>query len=125
MNDIEQRLKEIKIENWIWVIYIGLIVLSWYANSKEKHYFLYKDEESKKKYRELLILIFSILLVIYLYFTKDSYEDVQELTGADSQKKKTLTYMSFIGSVLILISGVLFLIIAIEDESIDTEIAFS
>lgn len=125
MDNIEKRLKEIKIENWIWVIYIGLIFLSWYANRKEKNYFICKDEESRKKYREILILIFSILLVIYLYFTKDSYEDIQELTCADSQKKKTLTYMSFTGSLLILISGVIFLIIAIEDESIDTEIAFS
>ena len=125
MDDIEKRLKEIKIENWIWVIYIGLILLSWYANSKEKHYFICKDEESRKKYRELLIFIFSVLLVIYIYFTKDSYEDIKELTCTDSQKKKTLTYMSFLGSILILISGVIFLIIAIEDESIDTEIAFS
>lgn len=125
MNNIEQRLKEIKIENWIWVIYIGIIFLSWYANSKEKHYFIYKDEESRKKYRNLLILIFSILLVVYIYFTKESYEDIQELTNTESPKKKTLTYLSFLGSVLILISGVFFLIIAIEDENIDTEIAFS
>ena len=119
MNEIEQRLKEIKIENWIWVIYIGIIFLSWYANRQEKHYFIYKE------YRNLLILIFSILLVVYIYFTKDSYEDIQKLTNAESPKKKTLTYLSFLGSVLILISGVFFLIIAIEDENIDTEIAFS
>ena len=125
MNEIEQRLKEIKIENWIWVIYIGIIFLSWYANRQEKHYFIYKDEESRKKYRNLLILIFSILLVVYIYFTKDSYEDIQKLTNAESPKKKTLTYLSFLGSVLILISGVFFFFFAIEDENIDTEIAFS
>ncbi len=125
MDNIQERLKEIKIENWIWVIYIGIILLSWYANSKEKHFFLYNDEQSRKQYQEISIFIFAVLLIIYGYFTKDSYKDVQELTSADSQKKQTLTYMSFIGSVLILISGILFLIIAIEDENIDTEIAFS
>lgn len=125
MDERLDRLKEIKIENFIWVIYIGIILLSWYANKKEKEYFLYNDLKSKAEYRNLLILIFTVLLLIYLYFTKDSYEDVKELNAFDSNKKKTLTYASFIGSILILISGILFLIIAIADEDIDTEIAFS
>lgn len=35
MNEKIERLKDIKTENQIWVIYIGIILLSWYANSKE------------------------------------------------------------------------------------------
>ena len=38
MNEDLNRLNDIKIENYIWIIYIGIIVLSWYANSKEKFY---------------------------------------------------------------------------------------
>ena len=30
------KLKDIKTENYIWLIYIGIIILSFYANSKEK-----------------------------------------------------------------------------------------
>lgn len=118
-------MKDIKIENYIWIIYIGIIVLSWYANSKEKNYILTKSEKSKKEYQWLMILIFSILLLIYYYFTKDSYDDVLELKPGDSNKKITLRYASFIGSFLILISGIIFLIIAIVDDNIDTEIAFN
>lgn len=125
MNDKLDRLNDIKTENFIWVIYIGIILLSWYANSKEKKFILYNDNKSKKEYQYLLILIFSILLIIYLYFTKDSYDDVKELSNYDSQKKKNLTYASFIGSLLITISGIIFLIIAITDNDIDTEIAFN
>lgn len=36
MNDKLDKLKDIKIENFIWIIYIGIIILSWYANSKKK-----------------------------------------------------------------------------------------
>lgn len=118
-------MKDIKIENYIWIIYIGIIVLSWYANSKEKNYILTKSEKSKKEYQWLMILIFSILLLIYYYFTKDSYDDVLELKPGDSNKKIVLRYASFIGSFLILISGIIFLIIAIVDDNIDTEIAFN
>ena len=72
-----------------------------------------------------MILIFSILLIIYYYFAKESYIDIKELNNSDTEKKKILTYASFIGSLLILISGIIFLGIAITDDNIDTEIAFN
>lgn len=125
MNEKEERLKDIKIENFVWVIYIGIIILSWYANSKEKKYILYNDEKSKRQYQNLMILIFSILLIVYFYFAKDSYDDLKKINIYDTDKKKRLLYASFIGSLLILISGIIFLIIAIEDDNIDTEIAFN
>lgn len=125
MNNRLDRLKDIQIENLVWVIYIGIIVLSWYANSKEKQFILFQDEKSRQEYQNLLILIFTILIFIYFYFTKDSYEDLQSLQKGDTSKKKILTYASFTGSVLILISGFIFLEIAILDDNIDTEIAFN
>lgn len=125
MNEDLSRLKDIKIENYIWIIYIGIIVLSWYANSKEKDFIINKNENSKKEYQALMILIFTILLFIYYYFTIDSYDDVKQLTPLDSKKKIILRYASFVGSFLILISGIIFLIIAILDDNIDTEIAFN
>ncbi len=125
MNEDLNRLKDIKVENYIWIIYIGIIVLSWYANSKEKDFIINKNENSKKEYQALMILIFTILLFIYYYFTIDSYDDVRELTSLDSKKKIVLRYASFVSSFLILISGIIFLIIAILDDNIDTEIAFN
>lgn len=125
MNEDLNRLKDIKVENYIWIIYIGIIVLSWYANSKEKDFIINKNENSKKEYQALMILIFTILLFIYYYFTIDSYDDVRELTSLDSKKKIVLRYASFVSSFLILISGIIFLIIAVLDDNIDTEIAFN
>jgi uncharacterized membrane protein len=118
-------LDDITFENYIWIIYIGIIILSWYANSKEKKFILYNDDKSRQEYQNLMILIFTILLIIYYYFTKGSYEDIKKLKSFDTEKKKILTYMSFTGSLLVLISGMLFLIIAIMDENIETEIAFN
>ena len=57
MNEKLERLKDIKTENFIWIIYIGIILLSWYANSKEKKAILYDDEVSRKEYQKLMILI--------------------------------------------------------------------
>ena len=125
MNNKTDRLKDIKNENLIWVIYIGIIILSWYANDKEKNYILYNDHKSKKEYQNMMIFIFLILIIIYYYFTKDSDDDLKSLNKFDSKKKKELTYASFIGSLLILISDIIFLNIAIRDDNIDTEITFN
>lgn len=125
MNNRLDRLKDIKIENYIWIIYIVIIYFSWIANSKEKNFIINNDSKSKQDYQSIMILIFSILIIIYLYFTLDSYEDVKKLNIYDSLKKKILTNASLTGSTLILISGIIFLLIAIFDDNIDTELAFN
>ncbi len=125
MNDKLKRLEDIKIENIVWIIYIGIIILSWYANSKEKKYLLYNDLLSKKEYQNLLILIFTILVIIYFYFAKSGYEDILNLTSYDSPKKQMLTKFAFIGSFLILVSGIIYLVLAILDDEIDIELAFN
>lgn len=125
MNDKLKRLEDIKIENIVWIIYIGIIILSWYANSKEKKYLLYNDLFSKKEYQNLLILIFTILVIIYFYFAKSGYEDILNLTSYDSPKKQMLTKFAFIGSFLILVSGIIYLILAILDDEIEIELAFN
>ena len=124
-NDVNERLEELKIEDFIWVIYIGIIFLSWIANSLERKYFLFDDLESKEKYREIMTVIFSILVIVYFYFYKESVNDINKLKENDTDKKKILTIISSIASLLILISGVIFLIVAILDEDLDVELAFN
>lgn len=122
MND---KLKSIEIEDYIWIIYIGIIILSYMSNSYEKKYFLFNDLISKKKYQELLTLIFTVLTIIYFYFFNSSLKDLKNLKATDSDKKKELTILSFIGSLFVLLSGLIFLYIAINDHDIDVEIAFN
>ena len=123
--DVESRLKEIKIEDFIWVIYLGIILLSYISNGYEKNYILYGRENDKNKYRNIIIGIFSILLIVYTYFLIDSYSSVKNLNKNDTDKKKLLTVLSFIASMLIFISGIVFLYIAFSDEDLDVELAFN
>ena len=124
-DELNRKLNQIKIEDFIWLIYIGIIIMSWYSNNLEKQYFLYNDLISKEKYRKVMIFIFSILIIIYLYFLKDSYDDLKSLKPFDSNKKKKLISISFLGSLAIVISGYIFLYIAINDEELDVELAFN
>lgn len=123
--DITNRLREIKIEDFIWLIYIGIIFFSWFANSLERKYFINRDNDSREKYRTVMTGIFIVLVIVYFYFLKESYEDLRELKTTDSEKKKRLTWLSFIASLLIFISGIVILYIIISDEFIEVEIAFN
>jgi len=124
-DELNRRLKQLKIEDFIWIIYIGIIVFSLYSNTLEKKYFLYNDLKSKEKYRKIMIGIFVILVLVYAYFFKDSLDDVKNIRPYDSTSKKNLTKLSVLGSFLILVSGIIFLYIAIEDENLDVELAFN
>lgn len=124
-NEINSRLKDFKIEEFIWIVYMGIIVLSFISNNLERKYFLFNDKVSGEKYRKTMILIFSILIIVYSYFLKDAYESLKKLKPNDTDNKKRLTYLSFIGSLLIFISGVIFIYIAYSDQDIDVELAFN
>ena len=118
-DELSKKLNQLKIEDFNWVIYIIIIIIRWYSNTLERKYFVYNDLKSRDKYRKLMIFIFSILIIIYLYFLKNSFDDIKNLNYYDTEEKKNLTYLSFIASLLIAISGFIFLYIAIKDEDID------
>ena len=124
-NELEEKLNELNIEDFIWVIYIFIIFMSWYSNSKERHYFIYNDEQSKNEYRCLVILIFTILLIVYLYFVKSAWDSYKKLKTSDSPKVRELATLSLIASLLIAISGSIFLYIAIVDTNLTIEVAFN
>ena len=123
MNNNYKRLKQIEIENKIWIVYFFLIGLCLYGNSFEKKYFLYGNNYDKEKYRKITIIIFSIAVIIYFYFFVDSYKDVKN--NNYNTKSKSYSELSFLGSTLILISGLIFLYLAVDDTDLDIELAFN
>lgn len=125
MNEKQELLKKLNIEDFIWVIYLLIIGLSFVSNYFERKYIKYDDINSKNKYRVLNITIFGIAVLIYLYFAYDNYKDVNNLNDKDSNNKINFTYLSFLGTLLALISGLIFFYIAVNDEELETEISFS
>lgn len=125
MNENFNRLEDIKIENNIWLLYLVIIGISFIANEYEKKYFLYNDQKAKEIYRILTIIIFATVTIVYLYFAKDSYDNVKNLKAWDDKRKVNLTKLNSLASNLILIAGLIFLYIAIVDTELDVEIAFN
>ena len=125
MGENQKILKQIEIENFIWIIYLGIIGLSFLANYFEKDYYTSGNNQSKEIYRNLNILIFSVALLVYIYFFLDSYKTVNRLRPSDGKDANIFNTLNFIASSLIVSAGIIFLTIAILDEELTTEIAFS
>lgn len=122
---VNNKLKKLKIEEDIWIIYLGIIFLSFYSNSLERNYFLYHNINYKKQYQDVMIIIFAILLLIYLYFFDSAYKEMKNINPFDNKKKNHLIYLSFIASFVLVLSGLIYLYIAIVDNDIDVELAFN
>ena len=125
ISDIEYRLKRLKEEDLIWLVYFFIVTFAIISNYYEKDYFITNNQISKEKYRNILIFIFSVALLVYTYFLYDSYKDYKNLSIYDNKKKKDFTKYSLIGSILIFIAGSIFLYIAINDQDIEAELAFN
>lgn len=125
MNNNAEILKKINTEEFIWVVYLVIIGLSFYSNHQERKYYIEKDPKAKSKYRNLNIIIFTIALLVYLYFFIDGYKDVNNLKPWDSDSKRFFNEASFFATTLILIAGATLLFIAIFDVDLETELAFS
>jgi len=116
------RIKEIDIENVIFVIYYIIITLSIIDNYIEKKYLIYRNEEDKQTYRNLLFIIFVIAFLIYLYYTIAGIKGLKNITDPEVKK---LNELSVLASILVLISGAIYLYIIYQDRDINVEIAFS
>ena len=123
-NNISKRLKQINIENNIWLIYIIIIGLSFYSNKLEKDYFINHNINSKETYRQINTIIFIVLIFVYSYFEKDAIESFFNNINKTSKQKEYDTLI-LIASTAILISGFIFLYIILDDKNLNSEIAFN
>ena len=118
-------IKEIETENFVWIIYLFIIGLSFLANKFEKDYYINGNIDNKEKYRIINIFIFSVVLVIYIYFFKENIKSVNKLNCNDSYEKIMFNKLNLLATSLIVIAGIIYLYIAIKDKNLETEIAFN
>ena len=64
-----------------------------------------------------------VITTVYFYFEKEAIESF--LDKNKSEQLKTYDTLAFIASTMILISGIIFLYIAIDDKDLEEEIAFN
>ena len=113
---MEDKFKQINIENNIIYIYFILLFLYLYGNQLEINYLKYGDVTDKENYRIILFIVFGISLIITIYYVIDSYKNLYN-------NNQELTELSFISSILILLANIIILYVIYKDENIDLEIS--
>jgi len=97
-------LKEVTINEWIWIIFLFLSLANIYGDELEKSS-LKEQEKHNKKAKKIFLITASIALIIYLYFTINSYKKLEK---AKKENKNTkLQEINFLGQSLIFIGAFL------------------
>lgn len=122
-NEIRDRLKEIEVEDFVFMIFIVIILLSYIANNYEKNYFINGVEEEKIKYYYLQIFIFLVVVIVNIYYVWVSYKSVSSLSLDKNYKTRKYASLTLTASLFALVAGLIVLYIAVTDTDIDAEIS--
>lgn len=121
MNDVEKKLKRLKSEDIIWIIYFFIVVFALYSNKLDRDYLLKKDKEAYKREKSINITIFFVAFFIYLYFLLLLTEDLGNMEKNFDDPNYRSTFIQLIAAILFLIGGAIYLIneITRKDDDLD------
>lgn len=121
MNDVEKKLKRLKNEDIIWIIYFFIVVFALYSNKLDRDYLLKKDKEAYKREKSINITIFFVAFFIYLYFLLLLTEDLGNMEKNFDDPNYRSTFIQLIAAILFLIGGAIYLIneITRKDDALD------
>ena len=121
MNDVEKKLKRLKNEDIIWIVYFFIVVFALYSNKLDRDYLLKKDKNAYKREKSINITIFFVAFFIYLYFLLLLTEDLGSMEKNFDDPNYRSTFIQLIAAILFLIGGAIYLINEIirKDDALD------
>ncbi len=114
-----ESLKEIRVEDYIWYIYIFLAVFALISNYFEKDYLKTHNKKDETIFRTINTEIFIVTFIIYLYFVYINYKHIKRLDSNSSPKQILLANLGLISAILFLIGGGISLYISIVGDDED------
>lgn len=121
MNEISKKLKRLKNEDIIWIIYFFIVVFALYSNKLDRDYLLNHDNSAYKSEKYINMGIFFVTFFIYLYFVLLLTEDLSNMERNFNNDNYRSTFIQLIAALLFLIGGSIYLIneIVRKDDDLD------
>ncbi len=119
MSDLGEKLKRLRNEDIIWIIYFFIAIFALYSNHLDRKYLLNKDINAYKLEKNINISIFVVAFFIYLYFVLLLYNDLSKLNKDFNNKKYRATFTQLIAALLFLIGGFIYLFNEINTNDLD------
>ena len=121
--DVFARLKRLKNEDFIWIIYFFIAAFAIFSNKLERDYVLNNNNVAYKKSKTINIILFLVAFFIYLYFVLLFTQDLNNMEKNFNNEKYRNTFLQLIAALLFLIGGIIYLVEAISERDIE-EIGF-
>lgn len=94
-NDIQNTIRRLNFENFIWFLFIIISILDIYGDELIKKNLRYNDKKANEKANKLFLSIIFISVLIYIYFFIRNYSDYKKYHDKNHE-------IRLIGSILIL-----------------------
>ena len=117
MEDVLESLRELNIEDKIWITYFFLAGFAIYSNHLERISVLNQDRNARLQYKTINITLLSIGFFIYLYFFVLAYKHLKELSPNASPRQILTGNTQFLATVFLLTGSILILLTEILKEN--------
>ena len=112
MKDISENLKELEIEDFIWIISLFSACFALLSNKLEKDYLYTHNLFKEKEYKTINITLLVIAFFIYLYFMMLNYKRIKRNTH-QSFKQMRINNANFLAATLIVLATIIYIMTSI------------
>ena len=124
--NINEKLKNLKIEDLIWITYFFLALASLISNQLERDSLIQTGRQTNPISQKINVTIFAISFIIYIYFAYINWCDIEQIKYGISEGKERSILESqarLVAALLFIVGGTIYLISEATNRE-DTEIGF-
>ena len=99
-----EKLESLQIDDFIWYIYIFIVIAALYSNKLEKEFTVTGNRRQLAEFHSINLVVLTIAFFIYVYFVIDNFKKY-------SKQKSYNALINVIASILFLVAGGMFLYI--------------
>ena len=125
MSDFERKLNQLKISDFIWLIYFFIIIFSLISNSLQRKYLYSKNKYYSTHARTINITLLVVAFFIYFYFVIESLDDINILKYKTkvTENQRRVALERLITTLVFLVGGALSIYTELDDQSGDIDLA--
>ncbi len=123
MSEVTRKLKELKIEDYIWLVYYFIVTFAIISNQYERNYVITKDKSSQKKSNKINRTILITAFFIYLYFVLLSFKNIDILKRKGNTKEVKYAFQNLIAQILFLVGGAYSIYADFNAKNTDVDVA--
>ena len=124
MNELLRKLKLLRNEDIIWLIYYFIVTFALISNRFEKNYIINNENiQSRNTSRKINTTLLIIAFFIYLYFTVVAFQDIELLKQNSTKKEVRISYERLITNLIFLAGGIMAIIADFDDNTNDVDLA--